>query len=153
MGRQPSYIKLTEQEDFQLTEMLTKGMHSSRVLNRARILQLNYQGKSLQAISDLLILNYVSVSGIVKDYREGGLEYALYDLPRSGAPTKITQEIEAHTTAIAFSEAPDKRVNWTIELIRDELIRLKVVDSLSKTSTHTILKKVNSNLGNKNYGA
>jgi putative transposase len=152
MGRQPIYIKLSEQEDLHLTEMLTKGIHSARVLKRARILQLNHQGKTLREIRDLLTINYVSVSGIVKDYREGGLEYALYDLPRSGAPVKITQEIEAHTTAIACSEAPDGRVNWTIELIRDELVRLKMVDSLSKTSTHTILKKVNLNLGNKNFG-
>lgn len=153
MGRKPSFIELLEKEEAKLTEMLTKGTHSARVLKRGRILLFNHQGKTLAEISDLLSLNYVSVSGIVKDYREGGLDYSLYDLPRSGAPAKITQEIEAHTTAIACSEAPDKRVSWTIELIRDELVRLKVVDSLSKTSTHTILKKVNSNLGNKKSGA
>lgn len=153
MARHPSYLILPEEDLLTIQQMLTTGYHSARVLKRARILLYNHEGHTLESISQLLSLNYVSVSGIVKDYRDGGLSYALYDLPRSGAGRKITEEVEAHTTAIACSEPPEGCVRWTIELIRDELVRLNVVEDISKTSTHTILKKANSNLGKKFFGA
>ena len=153
MARQSSFIKLCASEVGHLQTLLQTGTHPARVQNRGRTLLLNHEGRCLQEIAPIVGLCYGCVAGIVRDYRAGGLDYALNDLPRSGAPPKITERVEAYTTSIACSEVPEGHVSWTLEMIRDELVRLEIVDSLSKTSTHTILKKVNLNLGNKIFGA
>lgn len=151
MARQHTHIKLSSTDEESIRHLLTSGKHLSRELTRARILLLNHEGRKLSEIATLLGVNYVSVTQIVNRYKEHGLQCALYDRPRSGAPCKITERIEAQVTAIACSEQPEGQVRWTLELLHDKFIQLNtitpMVDSLSKESIRTILKKVNSNLG------
>jgi putative transposase len=152
MGRKASINNLEAKDLDQVQAILSSGKHSVWVIHRARVLQMNHEGQSLKAISEQLKINYVVVTGVIRDYKSGGLAYALYDLPRSGAPVKITEAVEANISAIACSEAPDGQISWTVEMIRDELVRLKVVEKFSIGSTHTVLKKVNSSRGNINSG-
>lgn len=152
MGRRTIINKLQETEKAIISKLLTSGHHSVWVINRARVLQMNDAGQSLKDISSLLEVNYVFATGVIRDYKSGGLDYALYDSPRSGAPRKITEEVEAHITSIACSEAPEGHIRWTVEMIRDELVRLEVIEQLSIGSTHTVLKKVNSSLGSTSFG-
>jgi transposase len=157
MSRPHSFIKLKEEEEQAIKDLLTSGKHLSRELNRGRILLLNHEGKKLSEISEFLGLNYVGVTGVVNRYKSQGLKAALYDAPRSGAPVKITPKVEAHVTALVCSEQPEGQVRWTLELLHDNFIQLneteQLVDNLSKESIRTILKKVNLNLGKLNNGA
>ena len=108
-------------------------------------------------IAILLGLNYVAITGIVNRYKSEGLKAALYDKPRSGAPKKITPKVEARVTALVCSEQPEGQVRWTLELLEDKFIQLNevdpIVESLSKESIRTILKKVNLNPGRPKNGA
>ena len=88
---------------------------------------------------------YLSFSGSIHDL--------LQDLPRSGQPPKVTAEVEAHMTAIACSESPAGTERWTMSLIRDKLVSLGIVDSLSDETVRLCLKKANSSPGSKNNGA
>jgi hypothetical protein len=45
------------------------------------------------------------VSNVRERYRTGGLERALYDLPRPGAKPKITGEVEAHLIALVCADS------------------------------------------------
>jgi putative transposase len=153
MGRKASFNNLSPSDLDRVQEILRVGSHPVWVINRARVLLMNHEGQTLKSISALLGINYVVATGVIRDYKSEGLSCALYDLPRSGAPVKLTEQVEANITAIACSEAPEGHVSWTVEMIRDELIRLKVVEQLSIGSTHTVLKKVNLNRGNTNFGA
>jgi putative transposase len=92
------------------------------------------------------------VSYCLSDYRKGGLLNALNDKARSGAPRKITANLEAHVTAISCTDSPEGTVRWTLSLLRDEVIRLNYVDTISDESIRTILKKANLNLGYKSTG-
>jgi putative transposase len=152
MGRPSTFISLSEPDKAFLTNLVKTGHHGSRQLQRARILLLNAKGEPVKHIMSLLDLSRPCVSYCLSDYRSGGLQNALNDKPRSGAPRKITANLEAHVTAISCTDSPEGTARWTLSLLKDEVIRLNYVDTISDESIRTILKKVNSNLGYKSIG-
>lgn len=153
MGRPHQCIHLTEQEKDFLSEFVSKGSSKAKEHNRARMLLWNDSETPAIDIAKLLGMSYVTVTQTLKCYREEGLESALYDAHRSGAPRKITPELEAHVTAIACSDCPEGRVRWTVDLLKDEVVRLQVVEKIGRSSVYTILKKANSSLGKNGCGA
>jgi hypothetical protein len=48
---------------------------------------------------------------------------------------------EAVLIATACSQAPEGRSRWTLQLLADKLVELKVVDSISYESVRQTLKK------------
>jgi transposase len=84
---------------------------------------------------------------IRKRYCEGGLESALNEKARSGAPTNIDGRIEAKLTLLACSEPPEGRSKWTVRLLADKLVEMEVVDSISHMSVQRLLKKMKLSLG------
>lgn len=78
---------------------------------------------------------------------EGGLPNALYDQPRPGQKPKITGEIEAQLTMLACSAPPEGKARWTLQMLADKLVELKLVDSISDVAVMHRLKKMNLSLG------
>jgi putative transposase len=152
MARQHEFIQLLEDDKTTLDKFIRTGKHGSRSLTRARTLMMNHNGVSLSAIALHLGISYASASTTRSRYKAEGLAFALTDKPRSGAPPKINAKLEAQVTAIVCSDAPEGRVRWTLELLQDEILQLNYVESISKESVRTILKKVNSSLGKPNNG-
>ena len=88
MSRKKLYcIRLEEGEREELTSYLRRGKSSSRSLTRARILLLADEGRSDEEISDVLKVSKSTASRIRKRYCEGGLDFALHEKSRIGAPT------------------------------------------------------------------
>jgi putative transposase len=153
MGRPFGFIQLScEEKDF-LSELVRKGDSKAREQNRARMLLWNDAQKKAEEISSLLGIGYVTVTQTLKCYREEGLESALYDAHRSGAPRKVKPELEAYVTALACSDCPQGSARWTIDLLKDEVVRLQVVENISRSSVYSILKKANLSLGKERCGA
>ena len=50
-------------------------------------------------------------------YVEGGLDFALNELPRAGRLPKIDDKIETILTTLAQSHPPNGRVRWTLQLL------------------------------------
>jgi transposase len=50
-------------------------------------------------------------------YRQGGLEFALHDVPRPGQPRNYQADQEAVVAALASSPPPDGYKLWTIRLL------------------------------------
>ena len=84
--------------------------------------------------------NAVTLCSIAKRFVEGGLK-------QENRHYKITGEVEAHITAIACSELPQGRSQWTLQMIADKLVELKVEESISATAVATTLKKMKLSLG------
>lgn len=141
MARLSQFIKLESLEREFLNRIVKKGTIKAREQNRCRILLYNDSGKTAREISSLLSISYVTVTQTLKRYRDSGLLSALHDNARSGAPKKLTPELEAHVSALACSKPPSGYASWTVEMLKDEIVRLELVPSISKTSVHTILKK------------
>lgn len=62
----------------------------------------------------------------------------------------MTQQVEAHITQIACSEAPDGRTRWTAALINERLVKLDI--HIDDESVRLALKKVSASPGLKSNG-
>ena len=87
------------------------------------------------------------MSRIRKRYCESGLDSALHEKARSGAPPKIDGRIEAQLVLLACSEPPDGRSRWTVRLLADKLVEMEVVESFSHMSVQRLLRKMKLSLG------
>ena len=135
MSRKKLYsVRLKEDEREELSQYLRRGKSSARSLTRARILLLADEGRPDEDIADALKVSKSTVNRIRKRYCEGGLEFALTEKPRSGAPPKIDARVEAKLTGLACSNPPEGRSRWTMNLLADKLVELGEVDSISGMS-------------------
>lgn len=67
----------------------------------------------------------------------------LQEKPRSGQPLKVDKRVESAVSMIACSEPPQGAARWTLELIGEKLVELKVVESICLESVRKALKKTN----------
>jgi transposase len=148
MGRKRVHVvKLKGEEREELNQYLRKGKSSARSQTRARILLLSDEGLEDDKIAKTMKVSKSTVSRIRKRYFEGGLDLALNEKPRSGAPKRIDSRVEAQLTLLACSEPPEGRSRWTMKLLADRLVDLEVVDSISHMSVQRTLKKMKLSLG------
>ena len=140
-------VKLTGEEREELLQFLCKGKSSARSQTRARILLLSDEGLEDDEIAETLKVSKSTICRIRKRYCEGGLDFALQEKPRSGAPNKIDGRVEAQLTLLACSDPPEGRSRWTVRLLADRLVELEVVDSISHMSVQRLLKKMKLSLG------
>lgn len=146
-----THIYLKEDERTELEQLIKSGIQSARVIGRARTLLLldRSQGKkrTIKQVVDAAMVSQGTVSNLKERYFTGGLERALYDLPRPGAQPKIDGRVEAHLIALTCSEPPEGYDRWTLRLLADRLVTLEVVDSISHVAVGDALKKMNLSLG------
>lgn len=138
-------LKLTKKDQKELQELSRNGTLKARKLNRCRILLLKAQGRSQVEIAKLLKMSQVTVNTICQRYENGGLQEALNERPRSGKPSIFSGKQKAMITALACSNAPEGRSQWSLRLLSDKAVELKLVDSISHTDVGRILKKTKSN--------
>src|SRR3954452_9712005 len=154
---QQTKVQLREADKDYLKSYVSKGNHSARAIRRARmLLMLDETGRNQKQIARDCSCREGSVTNLLKRYMQcqGAGKEVLEEKPRSGQPTIITPELEAHITALACcSEGPDGRSSWTLELIADKMVNEGLAIHLSYETVRKVLKKVNSSLGFKNTGA
>jgi len=145
------HVYLSKEDRQELEALIRSGESSARTQTRARILLLTDESqpkkKGTAEIASALMYSLPTITNMRKKFVEGGLENALYDKPRPGAISKITGEIEAQLTLLACSAPPAGRSRWTLQLLADKLVELKLVDSISDVAVMHRLKKMNLSLG------
>ncbi len=145
------HINLSEEERQELIQLIKTGQQANRVNTRARTLLLldRSQGKErkIAEVVETAMVSQGTVSNIKKRYFAGGLQRALYDLPRRGSKPIIDGEMEARLIALACSEPPEGRERWTLRLLADRMVELEIVESVSYVTVGKTLKKTNLNLG------
>ena len=147
MPRKTYIVDLEEEERTRLLDMIQKGEHSARKLNRARILLLADEGRSDREISEALHTGTATAQRTRQRFVEGNLDGALNERPRPGAQKKLDKKGEAVLETLAGSKPPDGRKRWTLQLLADRLVELKVVDSISHETVRKELKKKDVDLG------
>jgi transposase len=142
-------VDLDEEERTFLLQFIKSGKHSARKINRARILLLADEGKTDKEIAGVLHTSVSTVQRTRQRFVEGNLEGALNERPRLGGckSKKLDEKGEAILDTLARSEPPEGRKCWTLQLLADRLVELKVVDSISYETVRRELKKRNSSLG------
>ncbi len=134
-------VDLTPEERGKLLDSLNRGTAPARRLTRARALLLADEGRSDEAIGAALHISRPTVERLRKRFVDSGLEWALKDRPRKGAPRKLSGRDEALLVATACSDAPEGRTRWTMQLLADRLVETNVVESISDETVRRILKK------------
>lgn len=140
-------VDLTEEERTFLLDFINRGTQSARKLRRARTLLLADEGKTDREIAEALHTSTPTVQRTRRRFVEGGLARALNEDPRPGAGKKLDAKGEAVLEALARSEPPEGRKRWTLQLLADRLVELKVVDSISDETVRQELKKSGLSLG------
>jgi len=147
MAKKVYVVDLDEEERAFLLQFIKSGKDSARKINRARILLLADEGKTDKETCKALHTSVPTVQRTRQRFVEGNLEYALNEQPRPGGQRKLAGKGEATLIALAKSEPPEGRKNWTLQLLADRLVELKVVDDVSHETVRRELKKTTSSLG------
>ena len=143
-------VDLTEAERGQLLELIGKGKHGARTLSRARVLLKADEGMKAEDVSAVLNVGLATVGRVRQRFVEEGLDRALKEGSRPGAPSKLDERQCAHLIAVACSEAHD---HWTPRLLAGKAVELGFADSYSHETVRQTLKKTISNRGRNGCGA
>ena len=152
MAHSARSFDLPAEEVAHLQQMLTKGKQSVRSLKRAQVLLALHQSNTPSAVAPLVGVSPAMIYNIRNRYLLEGLTVALGEKPRPGQPSKFDKAAQAHLTALACSQAPDGRSRWTLRLLADRLVELRLVESISHQAVGEQLKKTCLNPGSNSSG-
>jgi transposase len=145
-------VTLTDEERAQLHAVTRRGTVSARRLTRAHLLLQADAGLSAEAIAQALHIGTATVERIRKRFVEEGLEAALSERPRPGGQRKLDGRQEAFLIALACSTPPEGRQCWTMQILADKLVELRVIDAISDETIRRTLKKMPSSHGRRRAG-
>ena len=142
-------IKLSTEQRNELVKFSKTGVHSAKLIKRAQIILLLDTSKSAKAvkfeeIAQRLSVSLTTITKVKSAFIESESVYAFLQRKKRDTPPvepKITGEIEARIIALACSEVPEGCARWTVRLIAEKSVELKLVESLSHMSVHNLLKK------------
>jgi len=134
-------VDLTGEERAYLLDFIKSGEKSARKLSRARILLLADENKSDREIAEVLHTGASTVQRSRQRFVEGNLEGALDERPRQGRSKRLDEKGEAILETLAHSKPPEGRKRWTLQLLADRLVQLKVVDSISYETVRQEVKQ------------
>lgn len=127
-------VRLTDEARQQLQQLVQSGTRPVRVVRRALILLKSGEGLTDEEIVEHLGCSERMVRNVRKRFCAGGLERALYDAQRSGAPPRFTPRQQQQVIALACSEPPEGRARWTLELLSEHASELGIVVSKSEVA-------------------
>jgi hypothetical protein len=141
-------VRLSSGERDQLEALLRKGKSPAQRLLKARILLKADVSEAGDGWSDSRIMAALETSAsmvyrVRKQLVEEGLEAVLSRKQRATpavAPI-FDGEKEAKLIALACSKPPKGRVRWTLRLLENKVVELKIVDRASDSTIGRVLKK------------
>jgi transposase len=124
-------VTLTAEERHQL-QVLTSGGHGAvRRIKRAQILLAADAQTPEETIARTVGVGTSTVYRTKQRFVEDGLDRALTERSRPGAPRKLGAHDEALLVAVACAQPPAGRARWTMDLLAGELVRLTAHKTLS----------------------
>jgi len=151
-GPRPEKIELSEKERRELERVVAKHNVGQQTAQRARIVLKAAEGKTHAEIAaelgisvDMACLwrrRWLALAAI--ELKDLSVEERLDDLPRPGAPARLTADQICRMEQLAC-EAPEKVgrpiSQWTGREIADEMIKRGIVESISPRHAARLLKK------------
>ena len=109
---------------------------------------------SVQRISEALGISSGTINNLKKQVVLLGIESAFERKQRERPPREIKYDgrFDAHVVALACSDPPDGYQRWTVRLLAEKIVELKIAPEASHMSIHRALKKMNYSLTGKNIG-
>lgn len=157
----PTYqVTLTQEEIDQLEDISRNGVRAARMVLYARALLLLDQGESAK---EKWTVNHVASAVGLTDralvrLKERFVKYGVDAALERKKPVRPSRELvfdgefAAHLTRLACSEAPEGHARWTIRLLAEKMVELKIVPAVSAMTVCNTLKKMNFSLTAANTG-
>jgi transposase len=153
-------VRLGAEEREQLEALIRKGKSPAQRLLKARILLKADISEAGDGWSDSKIIAALETSAsmvyrVRKQLVEEGLEAVLSRKQRAtpAVPPIFDGEKEAKLIALACSKPPKGRVRWTLRLLENKVVELKIVDRASDSTIGRVLKKTLSSPIGANNGS
>lgn len=146
-------VTLSQPERAELQGLVNKGQGQARRLRRARILLMADEAQENEGWKDADIAQALgaqvrTVERVRQKCVQEGIEAALnHTRPTKSRGKVLDGAAEARLAQLACSPAPDGRESWSMQLLADKLIELEVVETVSRETVRTTLKKMNLSLG------
>ena len=141
-------LRISKEDKAYLEGIVRSRTMQSQIVNRARIMLLKSDGRSIDDIADKLDLNRKSVMLCLKKFNEGGVDNALSDAPGRGRNPEITDEEKAWILNIACCKPTELGYAaevWTYAKLTQhinstaETVGYMRLSTLTKTSIKKIL--------------
>ena len=146
-------VKLTDEERSELLTLTSKGASKARKLKHALVLLAADDGDRDEDIAAKVRVGTTTIARVRQRFVEEGLEATLSERPRPGKARLLNGRQEVYLIALTGTTPPAGRAQWTMQLLADRLVELKVVDTISDETVRRALKRGISNPGNARNGA
>lgn len=160
MRRQSYVVKLKASERKQLEDVTRKGKSAARLQIRARILLHADTGRQGSKWNDVQIAEAVGCCETLcwrvrKQYVDEGLKAVITRKMRDTPPVPpiFDGEKEAKLIALACSKPPEGHAGWSLRLLENKVVELKIVDHASDNTIGRVLKKTRLSPISRNNGS
>ena len=139
-------VRLTQDERKKLERLISKGQTKAYRIKHAHILlKADADGPAWtdEEIAEAFCCHIRTVEAVRRRLVFRGLEAALERKRRAIPPREriLDCEKEARLIALSCSQPPEGRSRWTLELLADRMVELKIVDQISYQTVRRALKK------------
>lgn len=144
-------VRLTGQERKELEDLVKKGKTLAYRIKHAHILlAVDADGPNWpdHQVAKAYKCHQNTVVNVRQHFVEQGFQAAL-ERKKQQTPSRqriLDGESEARLISIACSKPPEGFAKWTMQMLADELVALKVVDYISGQTVWRTLKKTSLNL-------
>ena len=140
------YVRELKMDEGRRIQQILRRSTNRVKVRRAQVVLASEQGYKVPSIAELVHYSEHHVRTIITEFNECGFK-ALEPKPRSGRPTEFNEDDKAFIAETAkcppdLLGCPFKR--WSLEKLREYLIKEKIISSISIETLRTILheKKV-----------
>jgi transposase len=146
------HVDLRDSERLELLDIVKRLTSKTELFKRSQILlacdRLGDKVWTDKKISITYGVSLRTVERLRERFVEDGLWVALKGKPRLNLDKiKFDGDVETQLVLLRCSDAPEGSSRWTLNLLGDKLVELKIVESISHESVRQLLKKTKLSLG------
>jgi hypothetical protein len=140
-------VVLSDEEKEKAHKIVKTGKNPARLILRTRILLLTDDNRepslTIREVADICNVSTTTVMAVREKYSTSGFEATINRKKRQVPPVepKITGDVEAKIIALSCSAPPEGYSKWTVRLLADKAVELKIIDSIHYSSVSNLLKK------------
>lgn len=133
-------VRLEAEEREKLLALNSSGRSKARILTHARILLKADEGWQDEKICQALDVSIPTVERVRKRFVFEGFEIFLKPRrPNRVYSRKLDGEQEARVIALVCSSPPEGYARWSLRLLADRVVQLKIIDSISHETVRQML--------------
>ncbi|MCM1233740.1 MAG: helix-turn-helix domain-containing protein [Ruminococcus flavefaciens] len=150
MWAHPYVLEISDEDYKYLQTLIHRRTIQAQVVDRAKILIYKSQGASNSDIADCINVNINTVRLCLDKYIDGGVQNALFDKPRKGRSTEISDDAVAWIISIACQRPADlgyAQELWTLKNLHKHIqahaadAGFPRLETVSKARVSQLLKK------------